>query len=180
MIRAFAIGLLLACSAVVPGGMLAQSTSVAGSEAPDFTLKSQDGTPVNLKDFRGQWVVLYFYPVDFGVACSIEAQNFQRDLEQYRKQNAIILGVSTNDVASHQRFAAKEGLTFKLLADSDHRVSSLYGSLLNQTNYIARRTFLIDPQGHIAKVFASVVADGHSEEVLGVLAALQTGGAAAK
>ena len=94
-----------------------------GTEAPDFTLNSQDGKPISLHDFRGKWVVLYFYPKDMTPGCTIEAHNFQRDLAKYEAKNAVILGVSVQDEKSHQEFCAKESLNFKLLADTQHQVS---------------------------------------------------------
>src|SRR5271165_7348454 len=87
-----------------------------GTVAPDFTLNSQDGKPVSLHDFRGKWVVLYFYPKDMTTGCTIEAHNFQRDMAKYDAKNAVILGVSVQDEKSHQEFCAKEGLNFKLLS----------------------------------------------------------------
>ena len=92
-----------------------------GAAAPDFTLTSQDGTPVNLHDFKGKWVVLYFYPKDFTSGCTTEAHNFQRDLPQYQARNAVILGVSVQDADSHKQFCAKEGLNFKLFADTNKK-----------------------------------------------------------
>jgi peroxiredoxin Q/BCP len=84
-----------------------------GKPAPDFTLKSDEGKDVSLKDYRGKWVVLYFYPKDFTSGCTIEARNFQRDLAQYEKAGAVILGVSVDTTDSHKSFCAKEGLNFK-------------------------------------------------------------------
>jgi peroxiredoxin Q/BCP len=145
-----------------------------GADAPDFTLRSQDGKPVSLRDFRGQWVVLYFYPKDFTSGCTLEAHNFQRDLGQYRRRNAAILGVSLDSVDSHRDFCVKEGLGFKLLSDSDHGVSQAYGVLANLgvARLDARNTFLIGPDGKIAKVFRNVDANRHSEKVLAALTEL--------
>ena len=147
----------------------------AGSAAPEFTLPSQDGTAISLKDFRGKWVVLYFYPKDFTSGCTVEAHNFQRDNEQYVQRNTVVLGVSVDSVDSHKRFCAKEGLNFKLLADSDHKVASAYGSLINLgvTHIAARHTFIIDEQGMIARAYTSVSPNKHSQEVLTALGELQ-------
>src|SRR3984893_14225504 len=101
-----------------------------GTPAPDFTLNSQEGKPVSLHDFKGKWVVLYFYPKDFTSGCTVEAHNFQRDLAQYEKRNAVIVGVSMQDENSHQKFCTKEGLSFKLLADTEHKVSETYDSTM--------------------------------------------------
>src|SRR5580698_4463311 len=95
-----------------------------GTQAPDFTLNSQEGKPVSLHDFKGKWVVLYFYPKDFTSGCTVEAHNFQRDLAQYEAKNAVIVGVSMQDENSHQQFARRKGLSFKLLADTKSDVSS--------------------------------------------------------
>jgi peroxiredoxin Q/BCP len=147
----------------------------SGTPAPDFTLNSQDGKPLSLHDFRGKWVVLYFYPKDFTTGCAIEAHNFQRDLPQYEQKNAIILGVSVQDEGSHQKFCAKEGLSFKLLADTKYKVSTSYDSLVNLgvAKISARHTFLIGPDGTVRKVYLKVDAGKHSDEVLADLAALQ-------
>jgi peroxiredoxin Q/BCP len=146
-----------------------------GTKAPSFTLPSQTGTEISLDQYKGKWVVLYFYPKDFTSGCTIEAQKFQRDLALYEKQNAVILGVSFDSAGSHQDFCTKEGLTFKLLADTDHTVANKYGSVMtnNGTDYAARNTFLIDPTGTIRKVYPKVKPTGHSEEVLADLARLQ-------
>src|SRR6266404_287380 len=142
-----------------------------GSPAPDFTLFAQDELPVKLSAFRGQWVVLYFYPKDFTSGCTIEAHNFQRDLSEYQKRNAVILGVSVQDEATHKQFCAKEGLHFKLLADSKQEVSKSYDSLINLgiAKLSSRHTFLIDPQGMVQKVWLNVDVKKHSEEILASL-----------
>ena len=100
---------------------------------------------------RGKWVVLYFYPKDFTSGCTLEAHNFQRDLALYEKFNAVVLGVSVDTVASHKGFCAKEGLNFKLLADTNAAVSKAYGSVMTMGDKTlsARNTFLIDPSGVI-------------------------------
>jgi thioredoxin-dependent peroxiredoxin len=146
-----------------------------GKPAPDFTLKNDEGKDISLKDFNGKWVVLYFYPKDATPGCTVEARNFQRDLAQYEKAGAVILGVSVDSVESHQSFCSKEGLNFKLLADTETKVSSAYGSLkdYNGNKLSARNTFIIDPKGSVAKVFTGVSPAKHSEEVLAALAELQ-------
>jgi len=146
-----------------------------GTLAPDFTLNSQENKPVSLRDFRGKWVVLYFYPKDFTSGCTVEAHNFQRDLALYEQKNAVILGVSVQDEDSHQKFCTKEGLHFKLLADTKQEVSTQYDSVMtyNKAKYSARHTFLIDPQGKVQKVWLEVKPDKHSEEVLAALTELQ-------
>jgi len=155
--------------------VFADSTPSVGSMAPDFTLSSQEGSQVSLKDYRGKWVVLYFYPKDMTTGCTIEAHNFQRDQSQYATRSAVVLGVSVDSVDSHKKFCTKEGLNFKLLADSDKKVSSEYGSLMNMgvIKIAARHTFIIDPSGKIARVYTTVDPNKHSEEVLAALDELQ-------
>jgi len=146
-----------------------------GAAAPSFNLVNNEGKQVSLADYKGKWVVLYFYPKDFTSGCTLEARNFQKDLAKYDAANAVILGVSVDPADSHKEFCAKEGLNFKLLADTDAKVSEQYGSIMeyNGAKLSARNTFIIDPQGKIAKVFEKVKPGGHSEEVLAALASLQ-------
>ena len=173
-------GLTLAAAALVASATVATALAfgeppAAGSAAPDFSLTTNEGKPASLKDFKGQWVVLYFYPKDFTSGCTMQARNFQRDLAQYQKANAVVLGVSVDTAESHKDFCAKEGLAFKLLADAGGKVSEQYGSVMeyNGAKYSARNTFLIDPAGKIAKVYLKVKPVPHSEEVLKDLAELQ-------
>jgi peroxiredoxin Q/BCP len=146
-----------------------------GSAAPDFTLFSQDGTSVSLKDYRGKWIVLYFYPKDQTPGCTREARNFQADQSKYDQRNSVVLGVSVDSVDSHKKFCAKEGLNFKLLADRDGKVSREYGSLTNLgvAKFAARHTFLIDPTGKVARAYTNVDPGRHSEDVLATLDQLQ-------
>ena len=148
------------------------SLPAVGQLAPDFTLPSQDGTPISLDSYRGKWVVLYFYPKDMTPGCTIEAHNFQRDQAKYDADNAVILGVSVDTPDSHKQFCTKEGLTFHLLADPEHKVVDAYGSLghFGPMTIANRNTFLIDPQGKIAKVWTRVAVQNHSEEVLAAIA----------
>ena len=118
--------------------------------------------------------MLYFYPKDFTSGCTVEAHNFQRDQAQYDAKNAAIVGVSVQDPDSHQKFCTKEGLTFKLLADTKSEVSSEYDSVMPVVKLSSRHTFLIDPQGKVQKVWLDVKPDKHSEEVLAALTELQT------
>lgn len=141
-----------------------------GQPAPEFSLPSQEGSAVNLKQFRGKWVVLYFYPKDMTQGCTIEAHNFQQDLPKYDKANAVIVGVSVDNTDSHKEFCAKESLTFKLLSDTEKKVVDEYGSL-GTRGVASRNTFLIDPSGKITKVWTGVNPSKHSEEVLAALAA---------
>lgn len=146
-----------------------------GAAAPAFSLPSQEGTPVSLDQLKGKWVVLYFYPKDFTSGCTIEAHNFQRDIAKYTQKNAAVVGVSLDSVDSHKGFCTKEGLNFKLLADTDHKVTEKYGSVMDYMGktFAARNTFLIDPTGVVQKVYVKVSPQAHSEEVLADLDALQ-------
>lgn len=169
----FATVAVLACNRVSADNEM----PAVGSPAPAFNLTSNEGKQVSLSDYKGKWVVLYFYPKDFTQGCTIEARNFQRDLAKYEAAKAVILGVSVDPADSHKEFCAKEGLAFKLLADTDAKVSTEYGSIMEyQGNKLsARNTFIIDPNGKIAKVFPKVKVAAHSEEVLAALAELQKG-----
>jgi len=168
------MGVLLIMAFGIKMGMAGEPPA-AGQQAPDFTLPSQDGSPVSLKDFRGKWVVLYFYPKDNTPGCTIEAHNFERDLPKYENLNAVILGVSLDSEQSHQSFCAKQGLTFKLLSDTEKKVTEQYGSLRNMLGLkmAARNSFLITPEGKIAKSWIGVSPSGHSSEVLTTLANVQ-------
>jgi thioredoxin-dependent peroxiredoxin len=174
-----AIGVILAAAlllAVIRANLRAGDKSPAvGTPAPDFSLKSQDGKPISLHDFKGKWVVLYFYPKDMTSGCTIEAHNFQRDLAKYDAKHAVILGVSMQDEKSHQEFCAKESLTFKLLADTNKEVSEKYDSVMNLgvIKLSARHTFLIDPNGVVRKVWTTVDVKRHSDDVLASLDELQ-------
>ncbi len=168
--------LLLALTLWAPLAHSADAKAPAeGTAAPEFSLTSNEGKPTSLKDFQGKWVVLYFYPKDFTSGCTLEAQNFQRDLAKYEKANAAIVGVSVDTAESHKDFCTKEGLSFKLLSDPEARVSEAYNSVMEYkgARLSARNTFVIDPQGNVARVFASVKPAGHSEEVLAALEELQ-------
>ncbi|MEP6719273.1 MAG: peroxiredoxin [bacterium] len=166
--------LLVTAIGVKPSSSLAE-VPAAGTAAPTFKLVTNEGKEANLSDFKGQWVVLYFYPKDFTSGCTLEAHNFQRDLAKYKAMGAVILGVSVDTAESHKSFCAKEGLNFKLLADTDASVSEKYGSVMDYQGMklSARNTFIIDPQGKIAKVFVKVSPAGHSDEVLAALADLK-------
>src|SRR6266849_8367673 len=156
MIAIFAaVVAVLVAAMVVRARHIGAKAPSSGVPAPDFTLNSQDGKPLSLRELRGKWVVLYFYTKDFTSGCTIEAHNFQRNQEQYAKKKAVVLGVSVDNVDSHKKFCTKEGLNFKLLADTDHKVTESYGSLTNMgvVKFAARHTFIIDPKGKIAKVY---------------------------
>ena len=170
-----AIIAVLVAAMVVRARHIGAKAPSSGMPAPDFTLNSQDGKSLSLRDLRGKWVVLYFYPKDMTTGCTIEAHNFQRDLAKYDAKNAVILGVSMQDEKSHQEFCAKESLTFKLLADTNKEVSEKYDSVMNLgvAKLSARHTYLIDPDGVVRKVWTSVDVKKHSDDVLASLDELQ-------
>jgi thioredoxin-dependent peroxiredoxin len=165
---------------VIAAGFLAYGSAVhadplqPGAPAPNFTLPSQENTPVSLSDFKGKWVVLYFYPKDMSPGCTVEAHNFQRDLGKYDAANAVVLGVSLDTVEHHKTFCTKDSLTFKLLADPDHKVIDAYGVpvMFSPIGKLAQRdTFLISPEGKIVKFWQVKDIKAHSDEVLAAIAA---------
>ena len=167
---ALSLAALFAVIAVVGFTRTAHADSLpVGSTAPNFTLPSQLDKPVSLSDFKGKWVVLYFYPKDQTQGCTIEAHNFQRDEARYTALNAAVVGVSLDTVDSHKAFCTKETLTFKLLADPDHKVVDAYGvpiKGMGPIKFASRQTYLISPSGKIVKFWPDVKVDHHSEEVL--------------
>jgi peroxiredoxin Q/BCP len=170
-----AVAAVLLAAALVTVHAADQSLPTVGQTAPTFTLPSQDGSQISLESFRGKWVVLYFYPKDMTSGCTLEAHNFQRDQAKFDAANAVILGVSVDTPDSHKQFCTKEGLTFRLLADPEHKVVDAYGSLghFGPMTIANRNTFLIDPQGNIAKVWTKVDPSVHSTEVLSAVTAMQ-------
>ena len=149
-----------------------------GSKAPDFTLPTHDSTKLKLSSLRGAPVVLYFYPKDDTPGCTREACGFRDAKAKFAKHKAVVLGVSPDSPASHEKFRAKYKLPFTLLADEGHKVAEKYGAWREKNMYgkksmgIARSTFVIDAAGTVAKVFKAVKVDGHDEQVLAVLKAL--------
>ncbi len=162
---------LVAATSIVAARAADDSMPAPGQAAPTFTLPSQDGSPISLDQYRGKWVVLYFYPKDMTPGCTIEAHNFQNALGQFEAKNAVILGVSVDSADSHKQFCTKDGLTFHLLADPDHKVVSAYGSLGSFAGMVIanRNTFLIDPKGNIAKVWILVDPASASSDVLAAI-----------
>lgn len=149
-----------------------------GGNAPDFTVPDEDGVARSLKDYRGKWVLLYFYPKDDTPGCTIEACTIRDQFEGFKKINAVVLGVSTDSVASHRRFKDAYELPFTLLADEKKEIVNLYGvwaekKMMGKTFMGTKRTsFLIDPEGVIRKVYENVKPPVHAGEVLKDLAAL--------
>ena len=141
---------------------------VIGNNAPDFSLPDAHGEVHQLADYSKQWLVLYFYPKDDTPGCTKEACHFRDDLAQLEKLGAKVVGVSIDDGQSHMAFAKKYSLPFPLLSDKDGKVAKSYGALTNLgiVKMAKRYTFLIDPQGHIAKVYLSVDTSRHSQEII--------------
>jgi peroxiredoxin Q/BCP len=142
-----------------------------GQAAPTFSLPSQEGTPISLDQYKGKWVVLYFYPKDMTTGCTIEAHKFQDAQGDFAAKNAVILGVSVDSTDSHKQFCAKDGLTFHLLSDTNHSVVSAYGSLGNYNGITIanRNTFLIDPTGKVAQVWVKVNPSTAASDVLAAI-----------
>ncbi len=150
-----------------------------GQPAPDFALPDAEGNRVALKELRGKWVVLYFYPKDNTSGCTVEALEFTALLDEFQKLNAVVLGVSPDSCKSHQKFIEKQSLKVTLLSDEDHQVIEQYGFWVEKSMYgkkymgVQRGTVIIDPEGVVRHVWPKVKARGHAEEVLSKLKALQ-------
>ncbi len=149
-----------------------------GSIAPDFCLPSDDGREYCLRDFRGKWVVLYFYPKDNTSGCTREAVDFTSRLNDFMSLGAVVIGVSPDPIESHRKFRMKHSLKVILLSDVEHKVLQLYGAWGKKKRYgreyygVIRSTFLIDPQGVVRRVWRNVRVAGHVEEVLQTLQSL--------
>lgn len=144
-----------------------------GDQAPDFSLKDQSGQKVSLKDFKGQTVVLYFYPKDLTPGCTIEACDFRDHITQFKDKKAVVFGVSKDSESLHQKFINKYNLNFSLLVDHEGKVCQKYGILQTKKlfgkeifNAIGRTTFLIAPDGKIQKIYRKVKVKGHVEQIL--------------
>lgn len=146
-----------------------------GVTAPDFTAPAAGDTTITLSDHRGQWVVLYFYPKDNTPGCTTQARDFTALSDQFSAANAHILGVSKDSVKKHDNFRAKQELTIDLVSDTDGEICEAYGTWVEKQMYgktymgIQRATFLIDPQGKIARVWPKVKVKGHAEDVLAAI-----------
>ncbi len=141
-------------------------------KAPDFTLSDQDGRAHTLSEYAGKWVILYFYPKDMTSGCTLEAQGFRDLLSEFTALGVTVFGISIDNQKSHKKFCEQEALTFPLLSDIDKKVVNLYGVWLEKTMYgkkymgIERETFLINPDGEIAKHYQKVKPVEHPQEVL--------------
>jgi thioredoxin-dependent peroxiredoxin len=155
--------------------MPSEQQIAVGASAPGFELKDQDTKTHRLGDYRGRWVVLYFYPKDRSPSCTTEACNFRDDLPTLRALGVQILGVSVDNTESHARFAEKCRLPFPLLADHGGAVARTYGSLwsFGPIKFAKRHTFVIDPEGKIARIYRAVQAKAHSRQVIEDVKALK-------
>jgi thioredoxin-dependent peroxiredoxin len=176
--------LALTFVSIFVGGRPALADVVApavGKPAPAFKLQDQAGKWHSLADYKGKWVALYFYPKDDTPGCTTQACGFRDNIFAFNKEGAVILGISVDEVASHKEFAEKHSLPFTILADSDKAVTRSYGVLKTYMGVMemARRdTFIIDPQGRVAKHYESVDPEGHSQVVLADIKALKAAAAA--
>jgi peroxiredoxin Q/BCP len=150
-------------------------TPQAGQTAPSFRLQDQNGHWHTPADFHGRWLVMYFYPKDFTPGCTTEVCNFRDDIAKLRKAGADVVGISLDDVKSHAEFASKYHVPFPLLSDADRQVATTYGVLTSHMgmHYAKRTTFLVDPQGRIAKVYPDVDPEKNSAQVVSDLATLK-------
>ena len=180
----FLHGAAAACATLlVATGAFADEPPAVGAAAPEFKLQDQTGKWHSLKDYRGKWVVMYFYPKDNTPGCTTQACEFRDNIFAYREIGAVILGVSVDDVASHKKFSDDHSLPFPILADSEKKTATAYGTLtkyLGITELARRDTFIIDPQGRVAKHYMKVDPKGHSELVLTDLKQLAAKAAPAK
>ncbi|PSB18018.1 peroxiredoxin [Phormidesmis priestleyi ULC007] len=167
---------LLTAFTVTPNALaLGGKLPLVDIPAPEFVLPTNTGDGnVSLADYRGKWLVVYFYPKDFTSGCTIEARKFQQDMPQYLDRNTQIAGISADDVESHAEFCDSEGLKFPLLADTTGAISKAYGSWMGIVS--SRHTFIIDPQGILKATFTGVNPIVHSREVLAKLDELQKQG----
>jgi peroxiredoxin Q/BCP len=161
------------CAGVLFGAQAAELAP--GQAAPEFALKDQHGALQRLSDYRGKWLVVYFYPKDDTPGCTKEACKFRDNLPEIRALNAQVLGVSVDNAESHARFAEKYQLPFPLLSDGDGAVAKAYGALwsMGPIKIAKRHSFIIDPAGRIAKIYRDVEPERHSGEVISDLKALQ-------
>ena len=172
LVVAVIVGAAAGTVAVKAHGFMADNALQLGTVAPAFTLPSQTDTPVSLKDYRGKYVVLYFYPKDMTSGCTLEAHNFERDKDKYAAANAVVLGVSLDTVESHKTFCTKDALNFKLLADPKGEVVAAYGvptMSMGEVKFAKRETYLISPAGKVLRFWDVKDIKGHSDEVLAAI-----------
>ena len=179
MLRSKMFAAALCGSLILAPVAFAADTLAPGASAPNFTLPSQENKPVSLSDYKGKWVVLYFYPKDQTSGCSMEAHKFQDDLPKYEALHAVVLGVSLDTVESHKTWCTKDGFSFKMLADPEHKVVDAYGVPVKTfqskdgppVSIAMRDTFLISPDGKVVKMWEVKDIANHSADVLAAIEA---------
>ena len=159
------LALVLVCFSA---SVLAGEQPMPGAEAPSFNLQDQNGDWHNLEDYRGQWLAIYFYPKDDTPGCTTEACNFRDNIYAFKAIDAAVVGISVDDVESHKEFSDKYKLPFTILADENHEAAEAYGVLKDYklVKLASRQSFLVDPEGIIAKHYDDVDPDTHTEQVL--------------
>ena len=160
--------LLVLLFVLLSGPLFAGEQPMAGSDAPSFNLQDQNGDWHTLENYRGQWLAIYFYPKDDTPGCTKEACNFRDNIYAFKAIDAVVVGISVDDVESHKKFSDKYKLPFTLLADSDNTTATAYGVLKDYKllKLASRQSFLVDPDGKIVKHYSDVDPDTHTEEVL--------------
>jgi peroxiredoxin Q/BCP len=174
------LALALGLASAAPISLASGDAPAVGAVAPAFKLQDQNGAWHTLEEYRGKWVVLYFYPKDQTPGCTAEACDARDNIAGFRKAGAVVLGVSVDDVASHKNFAEQNSLPFTLLSDNSKQTAANYGVLVKMLGIFElaqRDTFIIDPQGRVAKHWVKVDPKGHAEMVLKELTALQAAAA---
>lgn len=150
-----------------------------GIKAPAFKAEIQDGSHISLRDFKGKWVILYFYPKDNTSGCTAEACDFRDNMERIASQDAVVIGVSPDSTKSHTNFIAKHNLNFNLIADTDKEICNTYQIMGEKSLYgkkymgVIRTTYIINPEGKISHVFSPVKVKGHVDEVIATLTELR-------
>ncbi len=175
MIRKTLLTLSAIAAIGLAGSVFAGETPAVGEAAPDFKLQDQDGEWHELADYRGQWLAVYFYPKNDTPGCTTEACNFRDNIYQFQAIDAAVVGISVDDVDSHKAFATKYKLPFTLLADTGGEVSDRYGVLrdFKLTKLASRQSFLVDPQGNVAKHYDDVDPETHTQDVLADIQSLR-------
>jgi peroxiredoxin Q/BCP len=175
-LTAFALPLIWGAGALLAYSAVEPAAPAVGTTAPQFRLRDQAGAWHSSSEYRGKWLVLYFYPKDDTPGCTTQACEFRDNIFAFNKLGTAIVGISVDDVASHKQFAEEHALPFTLLADSTKETAKAYGvlrSALGIMEIASRETFIIDPQGRVAKHYTAVDPKGHSQLVLADLKGLQ-------
>jgi peroxiredoxin Q/BCP len=181
-LRTLAVTLFAAVLAVSAPSCQAGKVPAVGSPAPGFHLQDQNGEWHELADYRGQWLAVYFYPKDDTPGCTTEACNFRDNIYAFKAIGAAVVGISVDDVESHEQFATKYKLPFVILADETGATAEAYGVLTDwkAMKIASRQSFLVDPEGNIARHYGEVDPETHTQQVLADLETLMAGGAAGR